>query len=239
MKIQEKKEVYGKLEKEAYYLYLLKGFGIPKIISYGFSGNYNILIEESLGKSLEQLFQENKNKPKIIRIKDMVMAGIQIIERLEFMHSKNIIHRDIKPNTFVVGNPDTSVIYIYDFGFAKKYRSSKTGKHIKFSKNSKFSVNLKFSSVNSMEGVESSRRDDMESFGYMLIYLYNQELPWEKFKTKNINEIGQKVYDMKKSIPINLLCKNLPKEMEEYMIYVKSLKFEEDPKYNYKKKYYE
>ena len=108
-----------KLEKEAYYLYLLKGFGIPKIISYGFSGNYNILIEELLGKSLEQLFQENKNKHKIIRLKDMVMAGIQIIERLEFIHSKNIIHMDIKPNNFVVGNPDSSVIYIFDFGFAK------------------------------------------------------------------------------------------------------------------------
>ena len=188
LKIQDKKQKYGNLEKEVYYLFQLKGKVIPKVISYGFSGNYNILIEELLGKSLEQLFQENRNKPKIIRLKDMIMAGIQIIDRLENIHSKNIIHLDIKPNNFLVGKSNSSLIYIIDFGFAKKYRNSKTGKHIKYSINNHFSGNFKFSTVNTMKGVESSRRDDLESLGYMLIYLYNQELPWDKIKEKiNLN----------------------------------------------------
>ena len=233
MKVQNKKQKYGTLEKEAYYLIHLKGIGIPKIISYGFSGKYNILIEELLGKSLEQLFKENSNKPKRIRLKDMIMAGIQIIERLEFIHSKYIIHLDIKPNNFLVGKSNSSLIYIIDFGFAKKYRSSKTGKHIKYSINNHFSGNLKFSTANTMKGIEPSRRDDLESLGYMLIYLFNQELPWDNIKAKNKFLLSQKIFELKNLVSTKLLCKGLPKEMEEYMKYVKSLKFEENPNYYY------
>ena len=110
LKVQDKNQKYGTLEKEAFYLIRLKGIGIPNIISYGFSGKYNILIEELLGNSLEQLFKENRNRPKRIRLKDMIMAGIQIIERLEFIHSKYIIHLDIKPNNFLVGKSNSSLI---------------------------------------------------------------------------------------------------------------------------------
>ena len=91
LKFQDKNQLFKTLEKEAYYLLKLKGIGIPKIISDGYSGKYNILVEELLGKSLEQLFQENRNKSKRIRLKDTIMAGIQIIDRLEFIHSKYIV----------------------------------------------------------------------------------------------------------------------------------------------------
>ena len=234
-KIQEKRELFGQLEKEAFFLLHLKGVGIPKIISYGFSGNYRVLIEELLGKTLEQLFQENKNKSKIIRLKDMLMAAIQIIDRFEFIHSKDIIHLDIKPNNFLVGNPDSSIIYVIDFGFAKKYRSSRTGKHISFSKRKTFAGNLKYSSINAMKGIEPSRRDDLESLGYMLIYLYNQELPWDKIKSKTKEELTRSIYDMKKKFSIKAINQDIPEGMEDYMNYVKSLKFEEDPDYNYLK----
>ena len=234
-KIQEKRELFGQLEKEAFFLLHLKGVGIPKIISYGFSGNYRVLIEELLGKTLEQLFQENKNKSKIIRLKDMLMAAIQIIDRFEFIHSKDIIHLDIKPNNFLVGNPDSSIIYVIDFGFAKKYRSSRTGKHISFSKRKTFAGNLKYSSINTMKGIEPSRRDDLESLGYMLIYLYNQELPWDKIKSKTKEELTRSIYDMKKKFSIKAINQDIPEGMEDYMNYVKSLKFEEDPDYNYLK----
>jgi len=233
LKIQKKTQMLVDLEKEAYYLFQLKGIGIPKIISYGHSGKYKILVEELLGKSLEQLFIENKKKPKRLRLKDMIMAGLQIINRIEFIHSKNILHLDIKPNNFLVGNPDNSLIYIIDFGFAKKYRSSRTGKHVKFSKNSYFAGNLKYSSINTMKGIMPSRRDDLESIGYMLIYLYRQKLPWDKIICKNKIEFSQKIFDIKKIIPLKLLCEDLPKEMVEYMKYIRGLKFEEEPNYNY------
>ena len=233
LKIQEKTQNIIDLEKEAYYLFKLKGIGMPKILSYGYSGKYKILVEELLGKSLKELFKENENKSKRIRLKDMLLAGLQIIDRIEFTHSKNILHLDIKPNHFLVGNPNNSLIYLIDFCLAKKYRSSRTGKHVKFSKNSYFSGNLKFSSINTMKGIMPSRRDDLESIGYLLIYLYKQKLPWDKVISKNKIEFTQKIFEIKKLIPLKMLCDDLPKEMIEFMKYVRSLKFEEEPKYEY------
>ena len=233
LKVQKKMYNIGILEKEAFYLYRLKGIGIPKIISYGNYGNYNILVEELLGKTIEELFKQNINKSNIIRLKDLAMSGIQIIDRIQFIHSKYILHLDIKPSNFLFGKDDNSLIYIIDFGMARKYRSSRTKKHIKFSKNNYFAGNIKYSSINTMKGVQPSRRDDLESLGYMIIYLYNQQLPWENLKCKNHSDLAQKIFAVKSFLSIKMLCKDLPKEMNEYMIYVKSLKFEEEPNYIY------
>ena len=234
MKIQEKSKKIESLEKEAYYLFQLKGGeGIPKIISFGYSGKYEILIEQLLGKSLLDLFKGNNNKKS--RLKDMIMVSIQLIERIQFIHSKYLLHLDIKPNNFLIGNPDSSLIYVIDFGFAKKYRSSRTGKHAQYSKKSYFNGNLKYSSVRTMNGIEPSRRDDLESLGYMLIYLYNLKLPWNNLCANDQNDLAQKIYEFKKDISLDSLCQDTPKEIKEYMKYVKSLKFEEEPNYEYLK----
>ena len=233
LKIQNKTFKIGNLENEAFYLFQLKHIGIPKIISYGHLGQYIILIEELLGKTLEELFKENKDKPKIIRLKDMLMAGIQIINLIKYIHSRYILHLDIKPHNFLVGNPNNSIIYIIDFGLAKTYRSSRTGKHAQLAQKSFFNGNICFASVNTMKGIEPSRRDDLESIGYMLIYLYTQHLPWNSITAKNKIDLIKKIYEIKNLIPIKLICKNTPNEMNEFMKYVKSLKFEEEPNYNY------
>ena len=115
------------LESEAFFLYTLQGFGIPKFISYGHTKKYKILIEELLGKSLEDLFIPKQGKCNLI---DICLIGIQLLDRLEWIHSKNIIYRDIKPENFLIGLKDPNIIYIIDFGSCKKYRSSKTGKHV-------------------------------------------------------------------------------------------------------------
>ena len=94
---------------------------------------------------------------------------------------------------------------------------------------------MKFSSVNTMEGISPCRRDDLESLGYMLIYLYKKQLPWENLSFKSKEEISQKIYERKKLITMKELCKDMPKEMTEFMNYIKSLKFEEEPKYFYLK----
>ena len=241
LKIQKKCRFFSNedIEKEAYYLLQLKGYGIPKIISFGHFEKYNILIEELLGKSLEDLFKQNKNKEKSIILKDMIMAGIQLIDRIEYIHSKNILHLDIKPTNFLVGYKDPFLIYIIDFGLSKKYRSSRTGKHISFSKRKYFTGNIKYSSVNNMKGIIPSRRDDLESLGYMLIYLYKNTLPWEHIEAINKTELVTKLFNIKALIPMNTLCKNLPNEMTEYMTYTKSLKFDEKPNYNYLRKLFE
>ena len=235
LKIEENSKNFGNLEKEAYFLYKLKDIGIPKIISYGHYGKYNILVEELLGKTIGELFKENEEAttPNYIRLKDMLLAGMQIIDRIKYIHSKDLLHLDIKPNNFLVGNPNDSLIYIIDFGFAKKYRSSRTGKHIQFSKNKNFNGNLVFSSFNTMRGIEPSRRDDLESVGYMLIYLYTRKLPWSNLNIKTPNEFAKKIYLLKKNSPFEKICEGTPKEMIEYMKYVKSLKFDEKPNYDH------
>ena len=236
LKIQERKIFFDQLKHEAFYLVLIKGFGIPNLVSYGHFKNYNILIEELLGNSLEVLFKKNLfYKNKTIILKDILIVGMQIIDRLNFIHSRNIIHLDIKPSNFLLGKYNKNIIYMIDFGFSKKFRSSRTGKHIKYFKAKNFTGNLKYSSVNTMIGISPSRRDDIESLGYMLIYLYKRELPWEKLTFKSKNEIPQKIYERKKLITMEELCKDMPKEMLEFMKYTKSLKFEEEPNYNYLK----
>ena len=235
MKTEKRNAPRKMLEPEAYFLILLQGFGIPKLISFGHTKNYNILIETLLGKTLHDIFIKSK---KICDLKDMCLIAIQLIERLEFIHSKNIIYRDVKPENFMIGIKDPNVIYIVDFGLCKKYRSSKTGKHMIQRDTKKFNGTLKYSSVNVVRGKESSRRDDLISLGYVLIFLYKKSLPW----TSDFKSLNKKTYF--ELVMSKLTCaggdlfKNLPEGLVNYVKYCQKLKFEEDPDYNYMKGFF-
>ena len=230
MKIERKNTNQNILESEAYFLYLLQGFGIPKFITYGHFKNYNILIEELLDKSLYHLFIKKSYKCPIT---DACLIGIQILERLEWIHSKDIVYRDVKPENFLIGINDPNVIYVVDFGLCKKFRSSKTGKHLLPRLTGKFNGTLKYASPNVIRGKESSRRDDLISLGYMLIYLYKRNLPWEY----DFGHITRKQYleimSIKDTNGFGKLFKGIPKEFEEFIKYSRNLKFEQDPDYSY------
>ena len=220
------------LERESYLLYYLRGFGIPEIITYGHNSKYNILIQTLLGKSINKIFINNKYR---FPMKDCCMIGIQLLERLEYIHSKFIIHRDVKPDNFLIGNPDKEYIYIIDFGLAKKFMSSRTGKHAKFVINKKWSGTSRFASANSLRGVAQSRRDDLESLCYLLLYLMKGNLPWDNVYGINENEEILLIYKIKKYMKPELLFMNLPKETAEFFNYCKKLEFEQKPDYNYLK----
>lgn len=230
IKIQNKITGRNTLLNEGYLLFLLKGYGIPEIISFGHKGKYNVMIEELLSKSIQELFELNDNE---MPLKDVCMIAIQLLERIEYIHSKFIIHRNINPTNFVIGEKNNSLIYVIDFGMAKKYRSSRTGKHLKFNLNQKIFGNVSFISVNSMRGMEQSRRDDLESLGYMLIYLLKGYLPWKEFENKN--DKIQKIFQLKRKISLSRLCRYLPEEIKKYIEYCKILSFEQEPNYEYLK----
>ena len=230
IKIEDCKKENTNLKEEAYILYSVKGPGIPELISFGRRGKYNILVQNLLGKSIYEIWLKKKKK---FTLKDICMLAIQGLERLEYIHSKNYIHRDIKPGNFLVGNPDSSQIYLIDFGMAKKYRSSRTGKHISFSKNYIIYGTPMFLSINSLKGLELIRRDDLESFGLILIYLYTGNLPWDKITAKNFEDLVKALRKMRETLPIKTLCKGMPLEMNYYMEYIFKLKFEQDPDYRY------
>ena len=229
MKTEKKNLKKKQLEEEAYFLYTLQGFGIPKFISYGRIKNYNILIETLLDKSLSELM----NNQKTLNLKDVCLIGIQILDRLEWIHSKNIIYRDIKPENFLIGKEDPNVIYIIDFGMCKKYRSSKTGKHILPKKTGVIDGTIKYLSLHILRGKEASRRDDLIALGYMLIYLYKGSLPWDTEMKQIYAQIYKKFFFLKSTNSKGSYFNKLPKEFVEYINYNNNLKFEQDPDYKY------
>ena len=199
--------------------------------SYGFSGEFNILVMELLGKSLEDIFQSQQKK---FTLKTVCMIGIQMLDRLEFVHSKNIIHRDIKPDNFVLGLDNKShIIYILDFGLSKKFRSSRTHQHIKYSVNKKLTGTARYASINALKGCEQSRRDDLEAIGYVLMYFLRSSLPWQGLHVNKGEDRYKKILHKKKGTSAEDLCKGFPNEFVEYINYTRNLEFEADPDYKF------
>ena len=162
------------------------------------------------------------------------MLGIQIIDRIEWVHSKLVIHRDIKPDNFVMGrNEKNYIVYVLDFGLSKKYWSNKNNCHIKFSQNKKLTGTARYASINALKGCEQSRRDDLEAIGYVLIYFLKGCLPWQGLKVNRKEDRYRKIYEKKKDTSAEELCNDLPKEFEEYVKYTRNLDFESKPDYNY------
>ena len=157
-----------------------------------------------------------------------------MLDRLEFIHNKNIIHRDIKPDNFVLGLDNKShIIYVLDFGLSKKYRSSRTHQHIKFSVNKKLTGTARYASINALKGCEQSRRDDLEAIGYVLMYFLRSSLPWQGLHVHKGEDRYKKILTKKRGTSAEELCKGFPSEFAEYINYTRNLEFEADPDYKF------
>ena len=228
IKIEPKTNEKLYLETEAYNLYTFKGFGIPELLKFGKKNNNLILIEPKKGRSLYDLFVENNRK---FSLNEICLIGIQCIERLKFIHSKNYIHRNIKPENFVIGLEDPHVIYLQNFYLCEKYRSSKTNLHAKFKYTKEIVGTERYGSVNALRGLRQGRRDDLESLCYMLIYFFLGKLPWQGIWGGSESERHQKLLKEKKSFKIENY-EQIPKDFYTLFNYVKNMKFEEEPKYS-------
>ena len=223
------------LESEASIMNYLKGPNIPNVRSFGTSGNYNILIMQLMGKSLEDLINIRKTFP----LKTVCLIGYQMINVLEYIHNKHIVHRDLKPDNFVMGlNELSKNLYLLDFGLAKKYRSSVTLKQYPLVNKKKLTGTARYASINALKGYEQSRRDDLESAGYVLMYFLRGSLPWQGIPGKNKDERYKKILQKKMETTAEELCKEFPKEFELYIEYTRGMEYEEEPDYDKLREYF-
>ena len=160
-----------------------EGEGIPKVYKIYGGNKHNYLIMQLLGKSLDKLFVDMK---KHFSIKTICMLAYQMVQRVEYVHSRGYIHRDIKPGNFLMGkNLESKKLYIIDFGLSKKYIDKNTGKHIIYKEGKGLTGTARYVSYNTHLGIEQSRRDDIEGIAYNLIFFALGKLPWQGVKTKN------------------------------------------------------
>ena len=161
------------------------------------------------------------------------MLADQMLTRIEFVHSRNFIHRDIKPDNFLMGvNSLNHKCYIIDFGLAKKYRNAMR-QHIPYKEGKNLTGTARYASINAHQGIEQSRRDDLESLGYVLMYFNVSQLPWQGLRAANKKQKYERICEKKVSTSPESLCNGYPEEFRIYISYCRSLKFEDAPDYSY------
>uniref|UniRef100_A0A8C6QEM1 non-specific serine/threonine protein kinase n=1 Tax=Nannospalax galili TaxID=1026970 RepID=A0A8C6QEM1_NANGA len=201
VKLESQKSKHAQLLYESkLYKNLQGGVGIPHIKWYGQEKDYNVLVIDLLGPSLEDLFNFCSRR---FTMKTILMLADQMIRRIEYVHTKNFIHRDLKPDNFLMGiGRHCNKLFLIDFGLAKTYRDNRTRQHIPYS------AHL---------GTEQTHG----IISYVLMYFNRTSLPWQGLKAK------------KMSTPIKAFCKGFPAEFSMYLNYCRGLRFEEAPDYMY------
>lgn len=193
-----------------------------------------VIVMDLLGPSLEALLTKHKR----FGLKTVIHLAIRMIDIMKYIHSCGYIHRDIKPDNFAIGHTNTKNLYCIDFGIAKRYLK-RNGEHVDYAENKRFCGTARYASIAAHNNIEQGRKDDMESVGYILVYLYKGKLPWQSIKHKDKQQRYKLISEKKMEIDEEALCEGMPKEFCVYLKYVRNMDFDEKPHYSSLKKMFE
>lgn len=190
-----------------------------------------VIVMDLLGESLESLL----NKHKRFGMKTIILLAMSMIDIIKHIHNCGYIHRDIKPDNFAIGYNESHKLYCIDFGLSKKYLK-RNGAHIDFSDKKRFCGTARYASIAAHKNCEQSRKDDLESIAYILIYMYKGRLNWQGIKHKDKKERYRLIGEKKQQTTVEELCKDMPKEFIIFLKYIRNLDFDEKPHYSALKK---
>lgn len=230
IKLESRKTNVPQLSYESKLYVLFSGCpSVPRLHWYGSDHSNNIMVIDLLGRSIEDNFIACGQK---LSLKTVLMLADQMLSCIQYIHSKNFIHNDIKPDNFVMGRDDrANEVFVIDFGLSKKYRDPFTHEHISYADGRSLTGTPRYASVAALKGVRQTRRDDMESLGFVWMYLLRGNLPWMGITMRGRNQKFDKICEVKEKTTFESLCEGYPKEFQDYLYDVRNLKFDEEPNY--------
>jgi serine/threonine protein kinase len=214
------------------YFHLTDVDGFPHVHYCGTSPHSFIVVMDRLGADLETLFERCNHK---FSMRTILLIAHQMLCRVQTLHEKGFIHRDLKPSNFMIGLDEPEKIFLADMGLCKPFRDPDSQIHIPFSDKRKIFGTMRFMSRNMHKRYELSRRDDLESIGFVLLYFFLGKLPWQNMRAADTTDKYEKIGLRKQKITVRALCKNAPDAFHDYMHYCRSLDFDAEPNYEYLK----
>ncbi|KAI8565544.1 hypothetical protein RHMOL_Rhmol03G0268300 [Rhododendron molle] len=205
-------------------------YGIPLVHYKGRQGDYYILVMDMLGPSLWDVWNSNNQMLSEEMVSCIAVEAISILQQLHF---KGFVHGDVKPENFLLGQPgssDAKKLYLVDLGLASRWRDSSSGQHVDYDqKPDVFRGTVRYASVHAHLGRTGSRRDDLESLAYTLIFLLRGKLPWQGIVGENK---GFLVCRKKMGTSAEMLCCLCPPPFRQFLERVTNMKFDEEPDYS-------